>query len=129
MDKRITITAAILILTAIILGAMAAHFLKERVQLPEAGLNTFEKAIRYQMYMGLGMLIVGLNANKIKLSLGIFYYLGLIGVILFSGMLYIWSFHEIAPIPKLVVYIVPFGGVSMILSWLLFLVKVFKNPH
>ncbi|MCH2233000.1 MAG: DUF423 domain-containing protein [Crocinitomicaceae bacterium] len=122
MDKRIVLTGAIFIFLGIILGAFAAHGLKNIVP-EEKYIIIFEKGVRYQMYMGLGFLIVGFNASKVALSLRLFYWFGLLGVIIFSGLLYLLSITQI----KVLGAIVPIGGTLMILSWLLLIIKIWKQ--
>ena len=123
MDKRITLTGAILIFLGIILGAFAAHGL-ENIVSDEKYLIAFEKGVRYQMYMGFGFLIVGFNAAKIHLSLRLFYLIGILGVLLFSCSLYIYSAAQLDIVGKI---FPPFGGTAMIVAWLLLIVKIAKQ--
>ena len=95
MNKRIVITALFLICTAIIAGAFGAHGLKKMVN--EEGLMIFDKAVKYQMYSGLGFLAIGLASDKFKFSLNWFYNLGIIGVLIFCGLLYALTFKEFEP--------------------------------
>jgi elongation factor Tu len=64
MNKKIVLTAAVLLMLAIILGAFGAHGLKDKVS-PER-IATFEVGVRYQFYIGLAMLILGFNEEKLK---------------------------------------------------------------
>ena len=57
MDKRILLVAAILGVTAIILGAFGAHGLKKVLSVEQ--LATFEVGVRYQMYHALFLLFIG----------------------------------------------------------------------
>ena len=57
MDKRILLVAAILGVTAMILGAFGAHALKKVLSVEQ--LATFEVGVRYQMYHALFLLFVG----------------------------------------------------------------------
>ena len=56
MDKKILLVAAILGVTAIILGAFGAHALKKVLSVEQ--LATFEVGVRYQMYHALFLLFV-----------------------------------------------------------------------
>lgn len=125
MNRSIVITAIILIATSIILGAFGAHGLKSMVN--AEGLEIFDKGVKYQMYMGLGLLAVGLSADKFEFSLKGFFITGLIGVLIFSILLYILSFKEIYPGIKFLGAIVPVGGTLMIVSWCLLLFKILKK--
>lgn len=125
MSKKITITGAIFICLAIILGAMAAHGLENVVS--EKLIVTFEKGVKYQMYTGIGLLIIGLNAAKFSFKLNTFFVLNLIGVLLFSGSIYVYTFHEQIEGFRTAALIVPIGGVSMILAWTVIIVQLIRQ--
>ncbi len=125
MSKKIVLTGSIFITLSIILGAMAAHAL-EKVISTEL-IATFEKGVKYEFYIGLGLLAIGLNTDKIKFNLNPFYLLNTIGVILFSGCIYLYALHEIIPSLKSVVHIVPIGGMCMIIGWIIFLFLLIKQ--
>ena len=67
MNRSIIIWSLILIISGIILGAFGAHSLKEIIS--QDKLLSFETGIRYQIYQGLGMLIIGFSSEKIKFSI------------------------------------------------------------
>ncbi|MBI3135974.1 MAG: DUF423 domain-containing protein [Bacteroidetes bacterium] len=124
MSKSVVILASILLCTAIILGAMAAHGLEE---LLSAGLiETFEKGVRYQFYAGFALLILGFAKEKLAFSLRWFVRLTVAGVILFSGCIYGYSFHEQIPSLKPLVYLVPIGGSLMIAAWIVFTIQLIR---
>jgi uncharacterized membrane protein YgdD (TMEM256/DUF423 family) len=125
MSKNIVITGGIFILFGIILGAMAAHAMEKVISAPL--IETFEKGVKYQFYVGLGLLTIGFNAKQIPFKLNAFYLFNLIGVILFSGCIYLYAIHEIVPNFKPAVMIVPIGGVSMIIGWLIFVVQIIRQ--
>lgn len=120
MSKKIVLTAAILICLSIILGAMAAHALEKIVS--KELIETFEKGVKYQLYIGLGLLALGLNVDKLNFKLNGVYLLNLIGVILFSGSIYLYTFHGQVPGFKSFVHLVPLGGTAMIIGWITFIV-------
>lgn len=124
MSKPIVIIGSITICTAIILGAMAAHGLESI--LSDDLIETFEKGVRYQFYAGFSLLILGLAKEKFLFSLRWFTWLTIAGVKLFSGCIYLYSFHELVPALKPLVYLVPFGGTCMILAWLVFIIQLLK---
>ena len=66
MNKQFVITACILIALSIILGAFGAHGLKNLVEAD--AIEIFEKGVKYQMYSGLGLLVIGLSASKFNFS-------------------------------------------------------------
>ena len=111
-SKWITI-AAINGLLAVAAGAFAAHALRDRLTLSE--LNAFEVGARYQMNHALALLavawVVANRGSRIASAAGVCM---LLGIILFSGSLYL-----LALTPLNVGLITPLGGLSLILGWLL----------
>jgi uncharacterized membrane protein YgdD (TMEM256/DUF423 family) len=126
MEKKIIRTAAILGMTAIILGAFGAHALKKILDLSE--LNTFETGVKYQMYHALFLLFIGTNnaiANKTKTT--IFYFI-ISGVLAFSGSLYLLAINKVLPIDiKSFGFITPIGGLLLITGWFWLFVSFFRK--
>lgn len=104
---------------------MAAHAMEKVISADL--IETFEKGVKYQFYVGLGLLTVGLNTKQIPFNLKAFYLFNLFGVLLFSGCIYLYSIHEIIPGLRPAAMIVPFGGVSMIIGWSIFLVQMIRK--
>jgi len=105
-------------------GAVGTHFLKEALKLPQAQLDTYEVAVRYQMYHAFGLMIVGLLADRWTGRLWSVVGAGfLTGIVLFSGGLYGWLMTDIKPL----VHIVPVGGMIWIVAWLLLAVAVARR--
>ncbi len=79
-------------------------------------IDNFNTAVRYQMWHTLALVAVAVLATQVRsacLNLaGLFF---LLGIVLFSGLLFAWSLGG----PQWLVHVVPFGGVSFILGWLL----------
>ncbi|OSY87323.1 membrane protein [Tenacibaculum holothuriorum] len=126
MYKNLTI-AAFLGMLAVILGAFGAHALKTKLS-PEA-LNSFETAIRYQMYHVLVLLFVNMYegfSEKMKNRIS---YLFIVGILLFSGSIY--CIYLLGVSAKSIWFITPLGGVFFIIGWLIltieFVKKVIKN--
>jgi uncharacterized membrane protein YgdD (TMEM256/DUF423 family) len=124
MSKKITLTGTILIFLGIILGAMAAHALEKSVS--QQLVESFQKGVTYQFYIGFGFLIIGLNADRFQFNLMGFYILNLIGVLLFSGCIYLYALHEIIPELKNFVLIVPIGGSLMIIGWAVLFLQLLR---
>ena len=81
MDKKILIIAAILGITAIILGAFGAHGLKKVLSMDQ--LATFEVGVRYQMYHALFLLFIGTFSFLDEKERTVIFYLTLVGVLFF----------------------------------------------
>ncbi|WP_017756666.1 DUF423 domain-containing protein [Calidifontibacillus oryziterrae] len=121
--KRFIIIGAISAFLAVALGAFGAHGLEHK--LSEKMMDTWEKAVDYQMFHTMGLFIVAFAANKwqgsslIKWS-GI---MMIIGILLFSGSLYVLSTSGITPLGM----ITPFGGVSFLAGWTLLALASYKS--
>ena len=117
--KSHILIASFLGFIAIILGAMGAHLLKKHLT-PEL-LTSFETAVRYQTYHCFFLLITGILMKQgINTKLPAIF--ALIGTSLFSGSIYLWLLTGI----KSFVHVTPFGGITLMLAWLLLGWKVWK---
>lgn len=116
MDKKTITAGAFLGMLAIILGAFGAHALKA-VLSPEQ-LITFETGVRYQMYHALFLLFIGttgLLSQKIKKTI---YYLVLVGVLFFSGSIYLLATNSLTSFDfRVIGFITPIGGFLLIVAW------------
>jgi uncharacterized membrane protein YgdD (TMEM256/DUF423 family) len=126
MNKKILLIASVLLLLAIVLGAFGAHGLKDKVT-PER-IATFEVGVRYQFYIGLAMLILGFNEEKLGFSLKPTFILLLIGVLFFSVSIYFLAIQEILGASlKFLGPITPLGGLLMIIGLFVFIVKLMRK--
>lgn len=114
MVRKYAMIGAFVALLAVVLGAFGAHMLEERIS--EDDLKTFETGVRYQMYHGLGILLVALLGDRFGSGKKLIWAgrLLVIGVILFSGSLYGLSLTGLAFFGP----ITPLGGVSIIAGWI-----------
>jgi uncharacterized membrane protein YgdD (TMEM256/DUF423 family) len=116
MDKRILLTAAILGITAIILGAFGAHALKK--VLTETQLQSFEIGVRYQMYHAFFLLFIGIFTFLNEKERLIIFWLTLAGVLFFSGSIYLLATNGITNLKtKWFGPITPIGGLLLISAW------------
>jgi len=111
---------------AVLIGAFGAHTLNDLL-VKNGRIDTFETATKYLFYHSLGILFIGIlcKENKKNKKMEISYYLMFLGVIIFSGSLYILSFTNIT----LFGAITPIGGVLFIISWLLLALSIKKQKH
>lgn len=112
MYKNLTLTAFVGAL-AVILGAFGAHALKETLSATE--LNSFETAVRYQMYHVIVLFIINLNQVFSLKEKKIMSYLFMVGILFFSGSIYAMYLAKIPA--KNIWFITPFGGLLLILGW------------
>lgn len=126
MDRKIILTAAILGFITIILGAFGAHALKAVLTIDQ--LSTFETGIKYQMYHVLFLLFVGTNQAITEKAKKTIFYLVVIGVILFSGSIYLLSTSTITHINiSSIGFITPIGGLLLIVAWFWLFIDFFKK--
>lgn len=118
-DRRIEVRRLFLFLgtlfggLAVALGAFGAHALKARVT-PEL-VATFETGVRYQFYHALAILIVALVAERKPKDglLGAGGWLFVVGILLFSGSLYVLTLSGIRWLGA----ITPVGGTAFVIGW------------
>ena len=116
MDKRILLVAAILGVTAIILGAFGAHALKKVLSVEQ--LATFEVGVRYQMYHALFLLFVGTFAFLGEKERSIIFYLTIVGVLFFSGSIYLLATNTITNLKtKFIKHITKNGDLFLVSAW------------
>jgi len=128
MDKKTTSTAAILGMTAIILGAFGAHALKKILSIEQ--LATFETGVRYQMYHALFLLFIGLFTGLTSKTKNTIYVLVLSGVLLFSGSIYLLATNDMTSFDfKTIGFVTPIGGVLLISAWGVLLVNLLKKKE
>jgi uncharacterized membrane protein YgdD (TMEM256/DUF423 family) len=126
MDKKIISTGAILGMLAIILGAFGAHALKKVLSIEE--LATFETGVKYQMYHALFLLFIGLAAKLSQKAKKTIYYLVVIGILFFSGSIYLLATNSLTSFDfKVIGFLTPIGGLLLISAWGVLLVNILKK--
>jgi len=116
MERKITSVAALMGMTAIILGAFGAHALKKQLSVEQLG--SFETGVKYQMYHALFLLFLGMNTflnEKVKKTL---FQLVIFGVFFFSGSIYLLTTKAITGVDfKFIGIVTPIGGALLIVAW------------
>lgn len=106
-------------LTAVIVGAFGAHALKPL--LSAEMLQVYHTGVEYQFYHALALLLTAVIYQFYPSTLlkraGFFF---TIGILLFSGSIYILSFKELLAFLPLKMFgiVTPIGGIFFILGWL-----------
>lgn len=127
MQKTLLILAAFAGLTSVILGAFGAHGLKPFLT-PDL-LNMWEKAVQYQFYHTLAIItcIIYLKreySHWVQNAAICFF----IGILLFSGSLYLLATRQLTDIPVMVLGpITPIGGFFFIAGWVMILINALKT--
>ena len=125
MDRKIFLLACVTGGLGVVLGAFAAHGLKPLLSI--SAFESFNTGIRYQMYHAFLLFFIGIT-TQIKLNQkSILFKLISIGVLLFSGSIYLLSTNDLTPFNfKVIGFITPIGGLFLIASWLLLFVYFFR---
>ena len=107
---------------AIAFGAFAAHGLKSHID--ERSIEIFNTAADFHFWHAIGLIIIGIIAkNMSKTNFASVVWLMTLGILLFSGSLYILSVTGIRWLGA----ITPFGGTSFMIAWLLLAWKCLKS--
>ena len=121
-------TAALLGAISVALGALGAHALKKMVS--DIAVNIFETGVRYQFYHVFALAVIGILyrdfTNKWMLWAGNLF---IIGILLFSGSLYVLTYIKAAVKPNLdwIGAITPFGGLAFIAGWVCMFIGLYKS--
>jgi uncharacterized membrane protein YgdD (TMEM256/DUF423 family) len=122
MNKRVLGTAAFLGMLSVILGAYGAHGLEKLVD--SESVDTFNTGVEYQMYHALLLMMVGMTNFLSHKSKQIIFYLVVFGILFFSGSIYGLSTNELSGFDfKTIAFITPIGGLLLIASWAMLLIK------
>ena len=109
---------------AVLAGAYGAHMIPIEGFFPGSNLVTFQKAVRYQMYHAFALVIVAFLARNVELKMvDISGWLFLLGIILFSGSLYIIVFTGM----QWIEFLTPIGGFAFTFGWLGLMYVGFKS--
>ncbi|NIK11898.1 DUF423 domain-containing protein [Alkalibacillus sp. S2W] len=110
--KLLLIIGAISGFITVALGAFGAHGLESR--LSAKMMDTWEKAVQYQMFHTTAIFIAAILALKSDVTMfqtaGWFF---IVGILIFSGSLYIYSLSG----AKVFGMITPIGGLAFLVGW------------
>jgi uncharacterized membrane protein YgdD (TMEM256/DUF423 family) len=109
--------------SAIMLGAFGAHALKEILTIDQ--LQSFETAVRYQMYHVIVLLFLNTYEGFSIKQKKVISYLFFAGIIFFSGSIYLIQLTSVTA--KSIWFVTPLGGLFLILGWILMMVIFFKK--
>ena len=120
MMKVFIILGALCTMMAVGTGAFGAHGLEGK--LSDKYMSVWEKAVNYQMYHGLGLIMIGIISGTTSINVNWAGWLLFFGIVLFSGSLYILALTQI----RILGAITPIGGVLFIVGWLMLIIATFK---
>lgn len=127
MHKGFIKTAALLGALSVMLGAFAAHGLKQ-ILTPD-NLQVFETAVRYQFYHVFALLAVAILYKEFPVKLMVWGgKLFIAGIVLFSGSLYLLCYVKYKEMSlNWLGAITPFGGAAFIAGWVMLFWAVLKR--
>lgn len=123
MQRRFIAWGALLAMLSVGIGAFGAHMLESVIS--DKDLQVYETGVHYHMIHALGLILIGLVAGQWGESTRLRWagrLLGL-GVILFSGSLYVLSISGITILGA----ITPLGGVCFIAGWICLALEAFSR--
>lgn len=127
MNKQIILTAALLGVFAVVLGAFGAHGLEGKIS--ERHLDTWKTANEYQFYHTLALLFLSTFSRAKSQSIKISYIMFTLGILLFSGSLYVLSVRSLLGIESISMIgpITPLGGLCFIVGWVALFIAALKH--
>lgn len=127
MHKIFLVAASLTGLLAVVSGAFGAHALRPLLSVQQ--LANWEKGVQYQIYHALALFLCAVYLKKdhsvlIRNAAICF----VLGILFFSGSLYLLATKDITHIPTLIVGpLTPVGGFFFIAGWSLILVQALKK--
>ncbi len=108
---------------SVALGAFAAHGLKHR--LDEYAKDIWNTAVLYQMFHALALIAVAILISKQPQILRLHWaaYLWIVGIVLFSGSLYVLALSG----ARWLGMITPLGGLAFLAGWLLLILFAYDQ--
>lgn len=115
------IAGSLFSMLSVVFGAFGAHYLKNTLN--DYSLSVFQTGVLYQFFHSIGIiLVVLLSISKDNLNLDLSIWFFTLGIILFSGSLYLLAITGI----KWLGAITPIGGLFFILGWMFLFLKSLK---
>jgi uncharacterized membrane protein YgdD (TMEM256/DUF423 family) len=109
-----SVTGALLLAAAVLIGAFGAHALRERLDAYATGI--YERAVFYHFVHALGLLAVGIVVATHAAASGaanVAGWLLLVGIVVFSGSLYALALSGVRALGA----ITPLGGLAFVAGW------------
>ena len=126
MERKIILLASFIGAAAVIIGAFAAHGLKPI--LDDLSMDSLGIANRYQIYHAFLLFYIASSNRLTKNQQSILYKLVFVGVILFSGSIYLLATNILTAFDfKSIGFITPLGGMFIISSWIILFIYNYNN--
>ena len=123
MAKIFLLAGSVAAALAVALGAFGAHGLRHK--LGADLLAVYQTGVQYHFYHALGLLVIGVLSMQLPESAPLRWagLLMLLGIVLFSGSLYLLAISGIRWLGA----ITPIGGIAFISAWLLMAIAIWKT--
>jgi uncharacterized membrane protein YgdD (TMEM256/DUF423 family) len=122
MKKTILIIASILGFFSVLIGAMGSHYFSDHL-ISFDRVGTFETAVRFQFYHTFFLFFLGFSYDFANIKLLRYAFLVcIIGVILFSGSLYVLCLTNMSFFGL----VTPLGGILLMFAWVIYLFSLIK---
>ena len=122
MSRHFIWIGAFAAFVGVAMGAFGAHAMRDL--LPPNLMQAYQTGVSYHLWHALGLIGIGLYGrmldSKLIRAAG---WLMLVGILLFSGSLYILSITGVTWLG----IITPFGGTAFLLAWILFGLAAFNH--
>jgi uncharacterized membrane protein YgdD (TMEM256/DUF423 family) len=127
MNRRIILTASFFGAVAVILGAFGAHSLKNVLSADQLAIWT--KGIEYQFYHTFALLFLSTFGRFRTKLVDFSYFCFTIGIVLFSGSLYLLSTRAVTNIGFVNILgpVTPLGGLLLVAGWAMLFFAALKN--
>jgi uncharacterized membrane protein YgdD (TMEM256/DUF423 family) len=127
MNRRIILTASFFGALAVILGAFGAHGLKNVLSADQLAIWT--KGVEYQFYHTFALLFLSTFARFRNKLVNFAYYCFTIGILFFSGSLYLLATREVLQLSwvNIVGPVTPLGGLLLVTGWIFLFFAALKN--
>ena len=101
---------------SVIIGAFGAHSLENMIG---DKMDTFKTGVQYHMFHGLALILTGILSKIFEIDISTAGYLFAIGIILFSGSLYLISIYKYSFLGM----VAPVGGLCFVFGWCFLIYK------
>ena len=120
-NSRWVVWGASLAALAVVMGAFGAHAMEDYLLQFENGarrIDVWKTAAHYHIVHAIGLVLLGVLPTAKPRLVTIAGWLLVLGIVVFSGLLYTYSYTDI----RILGAFVPIGGVCMIAGWIMFAV-------
>lgn len=125
INKNTLVLGALFMMTGVVLGAFGAHGLKE--YLSDYGLDIYNKGVLYQFLHGISLILTALLSVFLKFKGKLITILFSLGILCFSGSLYLLAIFEASSWKSILGPITPIGGMLFIMGWLSLILSIIKS--